>query len=343
MLPVTGDDPPHLLLTDLAPPHVMTAEGPRGRRSGSTGQGRPGEQHPRGSAHHHPTAQWAPLHPHLTGPRPVVPGAGALRAFPQRDGAVPRTVVEDEMRARVGQHQLHRHREGKRSATGPGTATGPRVPQPVGTVPQPRPRGPSPEPEEPGVGTHLGPLHPVRRAPRHRLPPPRCQLPAQHHAPRSEHLHRAVPRDGYRHPLGDHPPAAVGVRLQHRPRIRVGTAPGQRVRRFRSRPVPAPEDGPVHGDADPQLGTAEPDDTTPGPGFHLPYRPGSPRALRPARGRPGGIGPPPAPRCPYGAHPLSRPHRADRFHRTHQVTTVHGAHPATARTSHACRSTAVHP
>ncbi|GAA4025322.1 hypothetical protein GCM10022232_83470 [Streptomyces plumbiresistens] len=63
----------------------------------------------------------------------------------------------------------------------------------------------------------------------------------------------------------------------------------------------------------------------------------------PPRRQPGAIRPPHTPRGPYGTQPLGRPRRTDRLYRTHQVTTVHAAHPATDRPTHVCRPTAVHP
>ncbi|EOY46404.1 hypothetical protein SLI_1689 [Streptomyces lividans 1326] len=152
-----------------------------------------------------------------------------------------------------------------------------------------------------------------------------------------------MPGHGHRGALRHHPPTAVLVRLQHRPRIRLRTAARQRVRRLGTGPVPPPEHRSVHRHENPQLRAAEPEDTTPGPRLHLPQRTGHPRPLRTPRRQPGRVGTPPAPCRPYRTQPLRHPHGTDRLHRTHQVTTVHAAHPAIDRRARRRRSTAVHP
>ncbi len=340
---VARDDPAHLLLAAESPPRVMVAERPRGGQGGSPGQRGPRVQHARGSPHHHPAAQRTAVHPHLAVPRPVVPGPGTLLALPQDHRAVPGGVVEHQVGAGIRHHQLHRHRQIQRIVAGPERPAGIGVPQPVPAIAQPGPARAPAQAEEPGVRGHLRPLPPPRRTPADRLPPARRQIPPQHHPARRAHLHRAVPRHDDRRPLGDHAPAAVLVRLQHRPRIRLGTAPRERVRRLRTSAVPTPEDRPVHRHEDPQLRAAEPDQPAPRTRLRAPHLTRHPGPLGPPPREPGGIDAPPAPRGPYGTQPLSRPPRTDHTHRTHQVTTVHAAHPATERPTRACRSTAVHP
>lgn len=190
------------------------------------------------------------------------------------------------MRTAVGHHQLHRHRDVQGVVARREGVAGVGVPQPVRTVRQPRTRGTSTQAEEARVGSHLRPLQPPRRTATDRLPPPRRQITPQGHATGRKHLHRAVPRDDDRHPLGHHPPAAVLVRLQHRPGIGLRTVAYQRVRRLGLRPVPAPEDSPVHGDENPQLRPAEPDDTAPGPGSAACTGPGTRARSAPRDGSP---------------------------------------------------------
>ncbi len=321
----------------------MVPERPRRRQRGRAGQRRPGQQHARGGPHRHPAPQRTAVHPQHTPPRPVVPGTRPLLALAQRHRAVPRRVVEDQMRPRVGHHQLHGHRDGRRVRAGGGRRPRAGVPQAVRAVAQPGPHGPPTESEEPRVGRHLRPLRPARRPAVDRLPPAGRQLTTQDDTPGRAHLHRTVAGHGHRHPLRHHPPAAVLVRLQHRPRIRLGTAARQRVGRLRPGAVPPPEHGTVHRDEDAQLRPLEPDHTAPGAGHHLPHHPRNPRPLRTPPGQRGGIGTPTAPRRPHRTQPLRHPRRTDRLHRTHQVTTVHADHPAIDDRARGRRSTAVHP
>lgn len=253
-------------------------------------------------------------------------GPRALLALAQRHTPRPGVVVERQMRPRVRDHQLHRHRQGQRIVTGHEAPARIGVPQLVHSIAQPRPRCPPAEPEEPRVRRYLGPLHPTRRTTRHRLPPARRQLPPEHHPARRTQLHRSVPRHHQRQPLRDHLPAAVLVRLQHSPRIRLRRRTRQRVRRQRLRPVPRPEHGSAHRDPDVQLRTGESHDTTTGPGLRPHQQTRHSRPLRTtARQRPG-IRPLPTPGRAHRAQPL---HRTHHLHRTHQVATVHAAHPAT--------------
>ncbi len=193
VLHVARDDPPHLLLAAEPPPRVLMAECPGGRQRGRAGERGPGQQHAPGSARHHPAAQRTAVHPQLARPPAVVPGTRALLALPQRHRAVPRAVVEHQMRTAVGHHQLHRHRDVQGVVARREGVAGVGVPQPVRTVRQPRTRGTSTQAEEARVGSHLRPLQPPRRAATDRLPPPRRQITPQGHATGRKHLHRAVP------------------------------------------------------------------------------------------------------------------------------------------------------
>ena len=161
------------------------------------------------------------------------------------------------------------------SSPGAKRAPGVGVPQPVRPVPQPGPRRPPAQPEEPRVGRHLASAAPS--APR---PPPtgshqRGGRSRRSVTPPGVRTSTAPCRDtDDRHPLGHDPPAAVLVRLQQGPRIRLRAPARQRVRRLGPGPVPAPEDRPVHRDGDPQLGAAR-----------------TGRSRRPGRGSTSGTGP----------------------------------------------------
>ncbi len=333
-LPVPGHHPPHLARVPEPPARVVVPQRPRGRQRGRARQRRPRVQHPRRRPRHHPVAQRPAVHPHLAAARPVVPRPLALHALPQRHPPVPRVVVEDQMRAAVRHHQLHRHRQIQRIVPrleGPARIG---VPQPVRAVPQPGPRRPAAQPEEPRVRRHLGPLHPpctglrvggtglrvggplsrVRRLrrirprapPVRRLPPARRQIPPQHHAPRRPYLHRAVPVHHHQHPLRQHPPAAVRIRLQHRPLVHRRTRPRQRVRRLRLGPVPAAEHRAARRDPNPKRRPREPHHTA--ARLRLGPLRGTrhPCPLRTAPRQPGRVQAPPPHRRTQGPQPPSR-------------------------------------
>lgn len=308
---VPGDDPPHLLLAAEPPARVLVPQRPRRRHRRRPRQRGPHQQHARGSTHHDPGAQRTARHAQLAAPGPVVPGPGPLLALAQHDRPVPGVVVEHQVRARVGHHQLHRHGEVQRIVVRPEGTPGIGVPQAVRPIPQPRPRGPPAQPEEPRVRSHLGPQHPAPRPPGRRLPPARRQVTPQPHPARRAHVDRAVARHGDRDPLGHDPPAAVLVGLQHRPRIGLGAAAGQRVRRLRSGPVPAEEHRAVHRDQHPQPRTAEVDDTAPGTRLDVPHGPGHPRARHHASAAPrrphAACARRPARSAPPGPPPRNRP------------------------------------
>ena len=224
------------------------------------------------------------------------------------------------------------------------------VPQPVRAVPQPRPARPPAQPEEPGVRRHLRPLHP--RAPARR--PPARTLPAPHQ--RGGNSRRSTTPPGVRtstapcretttvHPLGDHPPAAVLVGLQHRPRVRLRDTPRPARTTAPARPRPSPRR--PHRPRRPA--PAAPTGRTgslrrPAAAPRRAPRPGT-RARSALRGAAAPARPPavrrhadartaaPAPARPY---PII-------LHRTHQVTPVHAAQPAISGRARGRRSTAVH-
>ena len=203
-----------------------------------------------------------------------------------------------------------------------------------------------PSPKNRASRGHFGPLHPPRPAPPRsdRLPPARRQIPAQQHAARRAHLHGAVPGDHHRHPLGDHPPAAVLVRLQLGPRIRLRAAARPARTTARAPPRPSPRrprrpPRPAIRSADRANRTTPP----PGRGSAPAHRPGHPRPLRAPRRQPGGVRAPPAPRRAHGPQPLAAPPNRPPSptapgHDRPCCSACHRTAPMTVR-----RSTAVHP
>lgn len=251
--------------------------------------------------------------------------------------------MEHQVRARIRHHHLHRHRDVQRIRPRPETSLRIGVPQPVHPVPQPRPRRPSAQPEEPRVRRHLAALQPPRPRPLgglHRFPPPGRQFPPQHHPARSAHLHRAVPGHRHRHPLRHNPPAAPGVRLQHGPRIRFRPGARHRVRRRCLRPVPAPEHRTAHPDPHHELRAGEPQQAPARPRLRTGQQSRHPRPLRAPAREPHRIR---APVAPGGQPRPPSALRTDVLDRTHQITTVHGDHPATGPRPRVRRSTVVHP
>ncbi len=339
-VPIARHDPPHLPLTAETPAGVLRPERPRGRHGGCAREAGPAAQYAGGGADRDPAAQRTAVHPHLAGARPVVPGPRALLALAQRDAAVPGVVVERQMRAGVRHDQLHRHGDVERIVAGAEGTPRVGVPQTVGAVPQPRPRRPAAEPEEAGVRGHFGPLHPARRTAVHRLPPARRKIAAQDHTTGGTDLHRPVPGHLDGHALRHHPPAAVLVGLQRGSRIRLGRRSVQRVRRLRFRAVPSPEDGTARGDADPQLGTGEPDDPASRQRLRTGHRTGHPGTLRTPRRQFPRVGTPLPPGRAHRAQPL---HRSEVPHRAHQTTTIHAAQPAIRPGVREVCSTPVHP
>ncbi len=348
--PVAGHHPAHLLLAAEAPPGVLIPQRPPGRQRGRAGQRRPPLHHPRRCAEQHPVAQRPAVHPHLTGARPVVPGARPLRTLAQRHPAVPRVVVEHQMRPRIRHHQLHRHGQRQRIVTGPEGAARIGVPQPVGTVPQPRPARPAAQPEDPRIGRDLRALHPPGGATALRrcvlrartVPPARRQLPPQRHTPRRPHLDRTVPGHRHLHPLRDDPPATFRVRLQHRPRIHLRTRPSQRIRRLRPGAVPAAEHRAAGRHPHPQRRPREADQPAAGPRLRARRRPRHPGPLRPLPPERPRIRSAPPPRRSHRPQPLYRPDRPDHPYRPHQLPPVHAGQPAIDAPPCGPRSTAVH-
>ena len=255
--------------------------------------------------------------------------------------------MEHQMRPRVGHHQLHRHR--RCTADRPQS----RTPRPGSVfhsryVPS-RSRGPDARPPSP---KNRASAATSERCIQRAAPPSTGshqrggRSRRSTHTSRRAHLDRAVPGHRDRHPLRHHPPAAVLVRLQHRPRVRLGARAGQRVRRLRFRTVPTPEDGPVHGDAYAQLRAAEPDDPATGPGSASRTGPGTRARSAPRERQPRRVGTPPAPRRPYGAQPLGSSREPTAFtertrSRPSMLLTL--PLPATARGSFNCRSPVVGP
>ena len=262
--------------------------------------------------------------------------------------------MEDQMRARVRHHQLHRHRDVQRIVARPEGAARIGVPQPVRTVPQPRPARPAAEPEEPGVGRHLRPLHPARARP----------PAARPHPPRGSHQRggrsrRSTTPPGVRtstapcrdtttsHPLRRPPASRRPCRAPAPPADPApGHAPGQRVRRLRLGPVPAAEDRPARRDPHPQRRPGEPDHPAARPRLRPRTAPGHPRPLgaprAAARRRPPAV---PRHAARTDRSPCAAPTEPTILHRPHQVTPVHAAQPAIdgrrARAPFNCRSPVV--